>query len=216
MTGKGTQLIGRIARVDVAGNVDPLAALMTDVLKLTSKSLATIGRANSHTRVRTTELMLDPLHRRDVRAELDRRGIEYRGTPGGARLELPGLAGEGAKVFLRESSSGSYSWADAVGPSAVAEVVIGAVDLAAAQGRWRRLLDPLRPVEQGLWCFADGPSLRVVSAARDAVLGLKLRVASLAQARSAIERAGMMGAITAAGIEVEASESLGLDVLLVD
>ena len=73
----------------------------------------------------------------------------------------------------------------ALGVLALAELVIASPDRAAAEARWRRLLDPVEPVG-GVWILPLGPALRLVPGPADQVEGLVLRVRDPAAAARAL------------------------------
>lgn len=94
------------------------------------------------------------------------------------------------------------------------EIVIGSADPAAAARRWRRLLHP-HPEDGSRWSVGDGPGLRIVPAAEDAVLRLVLRVSSPARALDALTALGLAARRSGDEIALDAPALAGLDVRLV-
>jgi hypothetical protein len=86
----------------------------------------------------------------------------------------------------------------ALGVCGLAEVVVGSCDVAAAAARWRRLLDPIAPLEPGCWRLGRGPGLRIVRAPAERVERLVLGVRAVPQA----ERAWAGAAPALGGLEV--------------
>lgn len=99
----------------------------------------------------------------------------------------------------------------------VHEVVVGATNLPAAYAHWYSLLMPW-PVSPApvRWRLAEGPAIRLVPAAHDAVLALVWKVTSLDQAADFLSERGMLGSCSAQHITVDPARLLGLEIHLVE
>jgi hypothetical protein len=176
-----------------------------------------------------TLVMLDNL----MGADLGRFPLLPRGTPGHGVLALRfDEVLRAGMVFLCAYNTTVYDPATerekkqseiqavqggSVGFVEVHEVVVGAANLTAARAHWYRLLDPwpMTPLPVR-WQLRDGPTIRLVPAAHDAVQALVLRVASLDRAAAFLRDRGMLGNRSAQYITVDPAALLGLEVHLVE
>lgn len=204
-----------LSKVSVASPTTRVADVVVAIGDITIDVSDLPGPAASITGVALRTESLD-----DAIAELDRRRISWHPSTGGSDsrgVMLPGFAAGIADLRLRDGSRRPTEPNGGVlGLTRVAEIVLGATDHRSEQRRWHGLLAPVRPAEQGLWHLDSGPSLRVVAHRHDCVLGLKVEVASLVQARRALEEKEWLGGITGDGVAIDPLVLLGLQVLLVD
>jgi hypothetical protein len=97
----------------------------------------------------------------------------------------------------------------------VKEVVIGVRDLTAGGRLWQRLLDPASPSGQHAWQVGDGPAIRLVSAPRDRMEALTIRVASLDKARTFLRQNQLTGAETPGQVTIKSPKLGDVDIRLV-
>lgn len=103
-----------------------------------------------------------------------------------------------------------------LGCESVKEIVAGVKDLEDAQGRWRKFLGADAERAHGVWEIADGPPVRLVSADKNAIQALVLKVASLEKAETFLAERGMLGALEKGQIRIAPEKIYGLDVRLVE
>ncbi len=98
----------------------------------------------------------------------------------------------------------------------VKEVAVGTTQLTESSAQWRRLLRPAFE-ETGLcWQVGDGPSLRVITAARDGLHHMVWEVASLAEAQAALAERDLLGTVMPDQITLDPAKCFGLDIRLVE
>lgn len=98
----------------------------------------------------------------------------------------------------------------------VKEVVIGTTQLTHSSALWRKLLRPAIE-ETGLcWQVGDGPALRVITAEKDGIHHMVWEVASLSDAREALETLDLLGSVMADEITLDPEKCFGLDIRLVE
>lgn len=164
---------------------------------------------------RWTGCAFEPVGLSAALAELDARGIRH-GEPAPFRsswittlwttVSLPEVSSETSQVFLCEyDGPASARRAELLrqlqsrdggplGVESVAELVVGARELAVAQARWRTLLLPHEPDADGRWQLDAGPAIRLVQAEHEGIVALVLRVKSLERARAALAARDLLGA----------------------
>ena len=103
-----------------------------------------------------------------------------------------------------------------LGVRGVKEVVIGAVDVAAARRLWQKLLDPTPPVTSNVWPIGTGPAVRLVRANENRLQALLIRVASLERAKTFLRDRQLLGAEGAEHVSIDPSKVGGLDLRLVE
>lgn len=103
-----------------------------------------------------------------------------------------------------------------LGIESVKEVVWGAADFKGAVERWRRLLEPIPQSGAGVWRVGDGPAIRLVKSEEDKIQGLVLYVASLAQAKTFLEKSGLLGQVSGNEVAIDPSKIQGLSIRLVE
>lgn len=97
----------------------------------------------------------------------------------------------------------------------VQEVIIGTVDMGAANRTWDALVAPAQRSDVDLWRIGDGPSIRLVQAERDVIQGLVLAVAALPAARDFLEAEGLLGVSSETELVIAPSRIRGLTIRLV-
>ena len=97
-----------------------------------------------------------------------------------------------------------------VGLRGVEDVVLESVDPADLQARWERLLAPARFEADGRCPLGPGPALRIRRGPGTRVGELVLRVASLDDARHALDALGLRGSEGSEGLRLDAARSEGL------
>jgi hypothetical protein len=97
----------------------------------------------------------------------------------------------------------------------VQEVIIGTVDLRAANRTWQMLVAPAPSADVNLWRIGDGPAVRLVQAERDMIQGLVLAVADLPTARDFLVAGGFLGASSETELVIAPSKIRGLNIRLV-
>lgn len=103
----------------------------------------------------------------------------------------------------------------ALGVVAAKEVTIGTSDLATANRQWQLLLEPVKPDSRGAWQVGNGPAIRLVEHASDAILDLKLSVTSLERAAKHLEHLSALKESGEAELVIDADAVWGLDLRLV-
>lgn len=98
----------------------------------------------------------------------------------------------------------------------VKEVIVGATDLNAATGLWKKLLEPNRPSAPTLWPVGDGPAIRVVRATENKLQGLIISVLSLSEAKAFLRERGLLGPVTTKSVTFDSSKIQGLNIKLVE
>jgi hypothetical protein len=99
----------------------------------------------------------------------------------------------------------------------VREVVVGAMNLAAAHAHWYCVLDPWPVTSLPVrWQLQEGPTIRLLPAAHDGVLALVWQVASLERAAAFLRERGMLGSRSAQQITIDPAALLGLEAHLVE
>lgn len=114
------------------------------------------------------------------------------------------------KATLNEHQGG------ALGCESVKEIVAGVKDFEDAQRLWRKFLGPTAERAPGVWEIADGPAVRLVSADKNAIQSLVLKVASLKRAETFLAEKGMLGALETGQVRIAPEKIYGLDVRLVE
>jgi hypothetical protein len=89
-----------------------------------------------------------------------------------------------------------------LGIRSVSEIVIGSNDLERARESWGQVLSPSRPSRSDAWPLGDGPSIRLVSADQNALLGFVVNVVSLDRARAFLRENNMLGTSAETSIAV--------------
>jgi catechol 2,3-dioxygenase-like lactoylglutathione lyase family enzyme len=125
--------------------------------------------------------------------DLDKRGVahgpqELRGS--WTNISFDGLVGADIAVFATDYHVAAFKDAAArrkslddvaggrLGVVGAAELVIGVVDIDAAQRRWQRLLSPAGPGPGRRWTLGSGPAVRLVPHERNEVVDLILQTNS--------------------------------------
>lgn len=103
-----------------------------------------------------------------------------------------------------------------LGVESVVELVIGARDIAAAQGDWHLLLGPPRAGDASVWQVGSGPAIRLVAAQEDHLEMLRVKVTSLERARAFLRSENLLGLDGSREISIERSHLAGVDVRLVE
>jgi hypothetical protein len=139
-------------------------------------------------------------------SEIDRRGIpheEPQRVPMWTTLDFGGLVKDPTSgVFLcryhdpatrdraaRKAALDARGGGE-LGVTGVVELVIGSTDRQARVSRWQKLLDPIAPIEPGYWHVGDGPTIRIVEDADDAVREIVLGVRSVDRASARVRELG--------------------------
>ena len=104
----------------------------------------------------------------------------------------------------------------ALGLESVEEIVAGVKDVEAANSLWRRFLGAAAESEAGVWEIADGPRVRLVLSAENAIRKLVLKVSSLKSAKAFLSETGMLGAVESDQVAVSPEKIHGLEVRLVE
>lgn len=102
----------------------------------------------------------------------------------------------------------------ALGIEALRTIDISVTDIAAAIARWDALLQPAISPQRGTWHCGDGPSLRLVPGARDAIASLTFDVRSLDEADAWLRRHQMHGARCGDEVRIDPAAVQGLDLRL--
>lgn len=163
-------------------------------------------------------LALEPEPLPAALAELKARHLEHGDpAPSGPRwlarlmrprwttVSLPGVSAPGVEVFicdfghdvasrrrlLREELNSRMG--GPLGVLGVDAIVYGTQRREELEEQWRRLLVPETPLTNGVWRIGAGPMLRLVTAERDAVSELVIRVRSLESARRFLLGKGWLG-----------------------
>ena len=102
----------------------------------------------------------------------------------------------------------------ALGIESVEEIVAGVKEIGEAQERWLKLLAPVTEVAPHVWEVADGPRVRLVSANRNAIQTLVLKVASLERATAFLAEKNMLGNIKEGKLMIAPEKIFGLDIRL--
>lgn len=98
----------------------------------------------------------------------------------------------------------------------VKEVAVGTTQLTESSAQWRKLLRPALE-ETGLcWQVGDGPSLRVMTAARDGLHHMVWEVLSLDAAEAALAELDLLGTVMPDQITLDPAKCFGLDIRLVE
>ena len=111
---------------------------------------------------------------------------------------------------LRSRDGGPLSF------DSVSEILYGTTDMERAKDNWQRLLDPLAPSAPGVWHVGAGPAIRVVDADRDGIIGIVVRVSSLARARDFLREHDLRGEDSPDGFTMAGSRLQGLIIRLVE
>jgi hypothetical protein len=98
----------------------------------------------------------------------------------------------------------------------VKEVTISSKDDKALKDKWAKAFAPDKFTSDGVMAIGAGPAVRIVSGPVDAITSLTFEVASLASAKSALEKDGMLGESTSSSLTVEPSKVQGLNLVLVE
>jgi len=97
----------------------------------------------------------------------------------------------------------------------VEEIVAGVEDLNNAVSRRRSLVAPAVEIAPHVFEIADGPAVKFVSAEKNAIQKLVLKVASIENARRFLTEKDMLGSITGNQLIIAPEKIYGLDVRLV-
>jgi hypothetical protein len=151
--------------------------------------------------------------------ELDRRGIAHEplapqndehGDLLYTRIPTPAIVpGYGAQLCayaLKSTPPGTEAPDNPAGLRHVEEVTIASRDVDAAALRWAALLAPLEPGRDGVFRPADGPAIRLVPGADEAVIGIVVAVHDLDRARDELARAELAvdeGGVTLGALRIE-------------
>lgn len=190
---------------------------------------------------RWTGFALEPEPLSTSLAELKARGIRYgspapfrsRGADGSfatrwTTVALPDVSSDSAEIFLCEYTHDVMAQRQRLakqlearggGPLAVhsiKEIVYGAKDVKRMQMNWQKLLGPLPASSESVWPIGPGPALRVIQADQDEITALVINVASLAQARSFLEKHGLLGAVKPDAITIAGPQLQALNITLVE
>ena len=92
------------------------------------------------------------------------------------------------------------------------EVIVGVRNLAASTSQWQTLLDPTPVSGPSTWQVGDGPSIRLVQAKDNTILGLMIRVASLPQAKAFLREKGLLGTHSESEATIDPSQIYGLNI----
>jgi hypothetical protein len=204
------------------------------------QSDAALPATTAHRPARVQGIAFDPVRADETTlAELDRRGIPHspaipvEGTRFGrtgllwtnvffsdfiddralvflCRYALPESRDVAARRALLQAADGGR-----LGIEDLDEIVVSSRDPRAAERRWQRLLDPLRPSAPGYWRSAEGPALRIVGGDEEAVATLVLRVRSLARAEAELRAVGVGVRRDGDVLAVNAPPLAGLELRLV-
>ncbi|MEX0749771.1 MAG: hypothetical protein WD359_03105, partial [Dehalococcoidia bacterium] len=109
------------------------------------------------------------------------------------------------RAELRSRSGGP------LGIEGLRTIEIEARDIAAAIARWDALLATAAAPERGTWICGEGPAIRVVPGACDAIASLTFDVRSLQDARLLLEREDMFGGACGAEVRIAPAAVQGLD-----
>lgn len=110
------------------------------------------------------------------------------------------------------------------------EIVVGVSDMEAARASWQRLFDPVAEVESGRWEVGergDGPAIRlvlpcvserlsIIPCARDELMRLVWKVASLERAAAFLRERDLLGSSTAEQVALDRTKLCGLDIRLIE
>jgi catechol 2,3-dioxygenase-like lactoylglutathione lyase family enzyme len=101
-----------------------------------------------------------------------------------------------------------------LGVVAVKEAVIGASDFEASRRLWRKLLDS--ESSPGIWQIGDGPAIRLVPAAENAMQAIVVEVASLSRSKKFLREKGLLGSESVNEATIDPSRIGGLNIRLVE
>jgi hypothetical protein len=103
-----------------------------------------------------------------------------------------------------------------LGVESVKEIVAGVEDVEAVQKRWRNFLAPAPETAGSVWEIADGPAVRLIASAKNAISTLVIKVSSLKKAETFLSEKGMLGGFEEGQIQIAPEKIYGLDVRLVE
>jgi hypothetical protein len=117
---------------------------------------------------------------------------------------------ERLRTALADSDGGS------LGVDSVLEVTVGTTNPDVSAGLWGELLAPHEPSAEDFWEMESGPSIRLVRAAEDAVLGLVIGVASLERAEAFLRERALLGSVSRGLVTIDPARIEGLSIALIE
>lgn len=97
----------------------------------------------------------------------------------------------------------------------VFEVTLGAENFAEARQGWKKLLDPLPELAEGVWQLPEGLHIRLVEAPRDGLLGMIWQVASVNRAAMFLNKQQVIGQEENGRVTIAPEKVGGLNIQLV-
>ena len=99
-----------------------------------------------------------------------------------------------------------------LGIFAVKELVVGVVDLKAANAKWRMLMDRPEDVSGNLYRFRTGPAVRLIKAPTDGFKSIVVQVSSLRNAKEFLAQRNMLKKSNGGRVAIDPSAVGGLDI----
>jgi hypothetical protein len=103
-----------------------------------------------------------------------------------------------------------------LGVRGVVEVTVGTTNPAVATELWGKLLAPHAPSKKGVWRVGSGPSIRVIRAEEDAVVGLVVGVASLERAKAFLREKALLGSVSRGQVTIAPDKVEGINITLIE
>lgn len=102
-----------------------------------------------------------------------------------------------------------------LGVMSVEKIVITSTRTDELQKTWSRVMAPNSVDGKGMIMIGDGPAIQIKEGKKDAIESLVIKVKSLSKAKSALEKAGMLGKASNDQLTIDPARVQGLDIVLV-
>lgn len=103
-----------------------------------------------------------------------------------------------------------------LGIESVKEITITSKDAEGLKAEWAKAMAPDKMSSDGVLAIGTGPAIHIVKGSKDAIASLTFKVASLASAKSALEKDGMLGKATSDSLTIDPSKVQWLNLVLVE
>jgi catechol 2,3-dioxygenase-like lactoylglutathione lyase family enzyme len=119
------------------------------------------------------------------------------------------------QVAARMASKTSTGPVGKIGLESVREISLTSTDPSALQATWKKALAPAPMSSDGVMTLGNGPAVRISKGGSDRFESLLLEVASLSEAKSFLEKNGLLGESTNNQISIDPAKVQGLDIRIV-
>jgi hypothetical protein len=120
-----------------------------------------------------------------------------------------------SKAHLQQAYASAKAPFGPLGAVSVKEAVLTSKDPEALQSQWKKIMAPVKTSADGAIEFGTSPSVRITKGSADEFQSLVIEVTSLSQAKSFLEKNGLLGSSSADELKIDPSKVQGLDIRLV-